>query len=231
MGLMILKKIRINLFCIEVFFMKAKEMMDKQFIYVNPDESIVDVSIKMEESRRFSIPVVSSEVKLLGWVTSLDVTRGLREGLNLVSEIMSLKEETFYIRENDPSRVAIIEISNHRLVNMPVLNDDEVVTGVIRAFDIVDTLSSLYNVKVYKLYEVMEQELKGVTLDELVEASAIMSRRSTGKRIKPEEYEKNIRNSTFGEAIWATGGLEKFFAGLIAVGELVTARKVGKAKK
>ena len=211
--------------------MKAKEMMDKQFIYVNPDESIVDVSIKMEESRGFSIPVVSSEVKLLGWVTSLDVTRGLREGLNLVSEIMSLKEETFYIRENDPSRVAIIEISNHRLVNMPVLNDDEVVTGVIRAFDIVDTLSSLYNVKVYKLYEVMEQELKGVTLDELVEASAIMSRRSTGKRIKPEEYEKIIKHAAFGEAIWATGGLEKFFAGLIAVGELVTARKVGKAKK
>jgi len=211
--------------------MKAKEIMDKHFIYVNPDESIVDVSIKMEESRRFSIPVVSSEVKLIGWVTSLDVTRGLRERLKVTSEIMRPKEETFYIHENDPARVAIIEISNHKLVNMPVLNDNEVVTGVIRALDVVNTLSSLYNVKVYKLYEVMEQELKGVTLDELVEASAIMRRRSTGKRIKPEEYEKIIRDSAFGEAIWATGGLEKFFAGLIAVGELVTARKVGKAKK
>ena len=211
--------------------MKAKEMMDKNFIYVNSDETIADVSIKMEESRRFSIPVVNSETKLLGWITSLDVTRGLREGLKVASEIMHPKEEIFYINENDPSRVAVIETSNQKVVNIPVLNDDEVVTGVIRAFDIVDTLSSLYDVKVYKLYEAMQEELKGVTWDELMEASAIISRRTTGKRIKPEDYEKNIRNSTFGEAIWATGGLEKFFAGLIAVGELVTARKVGRARK
>jgi len=228
---MILNKIGINLFYIEVFFMKAKEMMDKNFIYVNSDETIADVSIKMEESRRFSIPVVNSETKLLGWITSLDVTRGLREGLKVASEIMHPKEEIFYINENDPSRVAVIETSNQKVVNIPVLNDDEVVTGVIRAFDIVDTLSSLYDVKVYKLYEAMQEELKGVTWDELMEASAIISRRTTGKRIKPEDYEKNIRNSTFGEAIWATGGLEKFFAGLIAVGELVTARKVGRARK
>ena len=46
-----------------------------------------------------------------------------------------------------------------------------------------------------------------------------------------EEYEKNIENATFGEAIWATGGLEKFFAGLISVGELVIARKVGRARR
>ena len=43
--------------------------------------------------------------------------------------------------------------------------------------------------------------------------------------------QNNIKNSTFGEAIWATGGLEKFFAGLISVGELVIARKVGRARR
>ena len=64
-----------------------------------------------------------------------------------------------------------------------------------------------------------------------MEASAVVSRRATGKKITPEEYENNIRNSTFGEAIWATGGLEKFFAGLISVGELVLARRVGRARK
>ena len=210
--------------------MKAKEMMDKKFIYVNPDDSIVDVSIKMEESRRFTSPVLSSDMKLLGWVTSLDVTRGLREGMKTVSEIMHPKEEIWHIHENDPSRLAVVETSNRKLVSIPVLNEDEVVTGVIRSFDIIDTLSSLYDVKVYKLYETLQQELKGVTWDELMEASAIISRRTTGKRIKPEDYERNIRNSTFGEAIWATGGLEMFFAGLIAVGELVIARKVGKAR-
>ena len=64
-----------------------------------------------------------------------------------------------------------------------------------------------------------------------MDASALVSQKTTGKKITPEEYEKNIMNSTFGEAIWATGGLEKFFAGLISVGELVTARKVGRARR
>lgn len=211
--------------------MKAKEMMDKNFIYVYPEDTIKDVSIKMEESRRFTTPVVSKDLKLLGWLTSLDITRGLREGTNKVSEIMHPKEKIKYLHENDPSRLAVIQTSDSKLISIPVLNDDEVVTGVIRSFDIVDTLSSLYDVKVSKLYEAMQEELKGVTWDELMEASAIISRRTTGQRIKPEDYERRIRNSTFGEAIWATGGLEKFFVGLIAVGELVIARKVGKARK
>ena len=77
----------------------------------------------------------------------------------------------------------------------------------------------------------MEKELRGVTWDELMEASAKISTRTTGVKITAEEYENNIQNATFGEAIWATGGLEKFFAGLISVGELVIARKVGRARR
>ncbi|MDR0900071.1 MAG: CBS domain-containing protein [Methanobrevibacter sp.] len=211
--------------------MKAKEMMDKDFIYVSPEDTIADVSIKMEDSRRFTSPVVDNEMKLLGWVTSLDITKGLREKKNKISEIMRPKDEIRYLHENDPSRLAVIETSNSKLISIPVLDSNEAVIGVIRSFDIVDTLSSLYEVKVSKLYEAMEKQLKGVTWEELMEASAIISQRTTGKRIKAEDYERNIKNSTFGEAIWATGGLERFFAGLIAVGELVIARKVGRARK
>ena len=90
---------------------------------------------------------------------------------------------------------------------------------------------SLYDIKVNKIYKAMEKELRGVSWDELMEASAKISTRTTGVKITAEEYEKNIQNATFGEAIWATGGLEKFFAGLISVGELVIARKVGRARR
>lgn len=211
--------------------MKAKELMDKEFIYVSPDDKIDDVSLKLENSRRFTSPVVDNETKLLGWITSLDVMKGLRENKKNVSEIMRPKEEIKYIHENDPASYSVIETSNRKLISIPVLNDDEAVIGVIRSFDIVDTLSSLYEVKVSKLYEAMQEELKGVSWDELMEASAIINRRTTGKRITAAEYERNIKNSTFGEAIWATGGLERFFVGLIAVGELVIARKIGKARK
>ena len=103
--------------------------------------------------------------------------------------------------------------------------------GVVRTFDIVKTLSKLYEIKVYKLFDAMERELKGVSWEELMEAAAIVTTRETGKRVTAQEYEQRIKDATFGEAIWATGGLENFFVGLISIGELVIARKVAKARK
>jgi len=210
--------------------MKAKEMMDKDFIYAKADDTIEKISIEMEKAKRFTTPVVDDNMRLIGWITSFDITKGLRDNKKLIKEVMSSKDKVKYLHENDPSRLAVLETSKSRLISLPVLDNNESVVGVIRSFEIVDTLSSLYDVKVYKLYEAMNKQLKGVTWDELMEASAIIYKRTTGEAIKPEQYEKQIKNSTFGEAIWATGGLERFFVGLIAVGELVIARKVGKAR-
>jgi len=211
--------------------MKVKQIMDKEFIKVSPDDSIIDASLKMEEHRKFTTPVVDSQGKLVGWITSLDVTRGLREGQKNVSDIMYGKDDIVHVNQDDPARMAVLNASQHKVVSIPVLDDEDVVVGVVRTFDIVKTLSQLYEVKVYKIFEAMTRELKGVTWEELMEASAIVTRRRTGKRVTPEDYERRIKNSTFGEAIWATGGLEKFFVGLIAIGELVIARKVAKARQ
>lgn len=204
--------------------------MDKEFVYLNCDDSVVEVSKIMEEIRRFTCPVVNDNKQLVGWITSFDITRGLREGNEKISEIMSSYEEITTIHENAPARLAVILTANNKFVTVPVINDDNQVIGMIRACDIVELLSELYDIKVSKLYKAMQNQLKGVTWEELMSASALVSQKTTGKKITPEEYEANIMNSTFGEAIWATGGLEKFFAGLISVGELVIARKVGRAR-
>lgn len=211
--------------------MLVKEIMDKNFIVVSPDQDLVEISILMEEKRKFTTPVVDDEKRLIGWITSLDVTRGFREGQKKVKDVMHAKDDIVHVHHNDPARLAVLETSQHRVVSIPVLDDDDVVVGVVRTFDVVKTLSSLYEIKVTKIFEAMENELKGVSWDELMEASAIVTRRRTGKRVTAQDYEKRIKDSTFGEAIWATGGLEKFFVGLIAIGELVIARKVAKARK
>ncbi|MDI3484205.1 MAG: hypothetical protein PWQ74_792 [Methanobacteriaceae archaeon] len=211
--------------------MKVKELMDKKFIVVGPDADLDEVSEKMETHKRFTIPIVDEEKKLIGWITSLNVIRGLREGKKKVSEIMHIPEEIIHVHENDPARLAVLKISKHKVVNLPVLDDEGVIVGIVRALDIVKTLSSLYEIKVYKIFEAMSQELKGISWDELMEAAAIITRRRTGERITATEYEERIKKATFGEAIWATGGLEKFFVGLIAIGELVIARKVARARK
>jgi CBS domain-containing protein len=211
--------------------MKAKEMMDKEFVYVSKNDTIEDVSIKMEEYRRFTAPVLDENMKLEGWITSFNITQGLREGKKIIADVMSTVEEIMTINENEAARNVVIAASKNKLISIPIINDENQVIGVCRSVDVVDSMSSLYDIKVVKIYEAMEKELRGVTWDELMEASAKISTRTTGVKITAEEYEKNIQNSTFGEAIWATGGLEKFFAGLISVGEIVIARKVGRARR
>ncbi len=59
--------------------MKVNEMMDKDFIVVSPDDNLVEVSILMEKKLRFTTPVVDDQKRLVGWITSLDVTRGFRK--------------------------------------------------------------------------------------------------------------------------------------------------------
>jgi predicted transcriptional regulator len=211
--------------------MKVKEIMDKNFIGVDLNMTIVDASIKMESHKKFTTPVLDSENTLIGWITSLDVTRGLRENHKYVKDIMHSTEEIVDLHQDEPARLAVLAAAQHKLVSIPILDDEGKVVGVVRTFDIVKTLSKLYEIKVTNIFKAMSTELKGVSWEELMEASAIVTKRETGKRVTAKEYEQRIKNSTFGEAIWATGGLEKFFVGLIAIGELVIARKVAKARK
>jgi CBS domain-containing protein len=211
--------------------MNVKEIMDTEFIAVSADMTIVEASIKMEAHKRFTTPVLDNRKRLIGWITSLDVTRGFRENHRKVSEIMHSKNDIVHVYEDEPARIAVLAASKHKVVSIPVLDREGKVVGEVRTFDIVETLSKLYEIKVSKIFEAVVNELKGVTWEELMEASAIITRRETGKPVTPKEYEERIKKSTFGEAIWATGGLEKFFVGFIAIGELVIARKVAKARK
>ena len=189
--------------------MKAKELMDKDFVYISKNDKVVEVSEVMEDIRRFTCPVVNDDKQLIGWVTSFEITKGLREGNEKISEIMSSYEEITTIHEDAPARLAVIETANNKFVTLPVVNDDNQVIGIIRSCDIVKLLSTLYDIKVSKLYKAMQNQLKGVTWEELMDASALVSKKTTGVKVSPEEYEDTIMNSTFGEAIWATGGLEK----------------------
>lgn len=211
--------------------MKVEEIMDEEFIYVSQDQNIEEVSIIMENGKKFTTPVVDGDMHLVGWITTFNITQGLREGKKKISEVMHSTDSIVHIHENEPARLAVLEITHNKLVSVPVLNDKGVLVGVVRSVDIVKTLSHLYEIKVYKIFKAMEQELKGVSWDELMDASAIVTRRRTGENVTAEEYELRIKDATFGEAIWATGGLEKFFVGLIAIGQLVTAKKVARARK
>ena len=72
--------------------MNVKEIMDTEFIAVNPNMTIIEASIKMEAHKRFTTPVLDNRKRLIGWITSLDVTRGFRENHKKVSENHAFKK-------------------------------------------------------------------------------------------------------------------------------------------
>lgn len=211
--------------------MKASQMMVKKFRYATATDDIIETSILMEDHKNFTLPVLNDDKTLNGWITCLDINKGLREGKTTVNEVMHPVEEVFEINENEQARIAVVMADKNKIVNMPVLDEKGKVVGMIRSCDIIKTLSSLYDIKVSKLYEAMLHSLNGVNWQDLLEASAVVSAQQTGVKISPEEYEDKINKATFGEAIWETNGLENFFAGLISVGEQVIVRKIRKAKK
>ncbi|HIQ39107.1 MAG TPA: CBS domain-containing protein [Methanothermococcus okinawensis] len=207
--------------------MKVRELMDTNFLRLYKDYSVEEAIQLMHRKKRFSAPVLDDEDRLVGLVLAVDLA--VVEDRSIpISEVMYPYEEVVTVRENDPARDAVIKFVKYKVVSIPVLNEEDKIVGVVRSCDIIKTLAKLYDIPVYKLFKILERELKGITWEELMEASAIVTKNATGEDITPEEYEKRIRNTTFGQALWACGGLEKFFAGLIKIGEVVIARRVAK---
>ncbi|AXI25510.1 CBS domain-containing protein [Methanofervidicoccus sp. A16] len=210
--------------------MKVRELMDTNFLKLYKDYSVKEAIQLMYKKKRFSAPVLDDEDKLVGLVLSVDLA--VVEDRSIpISEVMYPYEEVVTVRENDPARDAVIKLVKYKVISIPVLNEEDRVVGVVRSCDVIKTLAKLYDIPVYKLFKILEKELKGITWEELMEAAAIVTKNTTGEDITPEEYEKRIRNTTFGQALWACGGLEKFFAGLIKIGEVVIARRVAKFGK
>ena len=164
--------------------MKAKEMMDKEFVFVSKNDSIEDVSIKMEEYRRFTAPVLDENMKLEGWITSFNITQGLREGKKIIADVMSPVEEIMTINENEAARNVVIAASKNKLISIPIINDENQVIGVCRSVDVVDSMSSLYDIKVVKIYEAMEKEIFSVYRNARDQAKKVNSNR----KVSDDDY-------------------------------------------
>lgn len=210
--------------------MKVKDLMDKNFLRIYPEYDCKTVAELMYNKKRYSAAVVDKSDKLVGWVMSIDLAI-LDDKSIPITEIMHPKESVIYVREDDPAKDAVIKMVKYKVVSIPVLNSQDIVVGMVRHCDITKTLAKLYDIPVYKLFKALQKELKGISWEELMEAAAIVTKKTTGEDITPEMYEKRIKNTTFGQAIWACGGLEKFFVGLIKIGEIAIARKIGKKVK
>ncbi|ACV25041.1 CBS domain-containing protein [Methanocaldococcus fervens] len=212
--------------------MKVRDLMDKNFAKIYLDETVEDAINLLKKKKRYSAPIVDKEDKLVGWITALELL-GISEKdfKKPITEFMRPVDEVITVYEDDEARDVVLKFVKYKVVSIPVLTRDGRVIGMVRNCDVVKTLAKLYEIPVYKIFKELQSHIGDITWEELMEAAAVVTKRMTGEDITPKEYEDRIKKTTFGKAIWACGGLENFFAGLIEIGMVALARKLAKRRK
>ena len=94
--------------------------MDREFVYLNCDDSIIEVCKIMDQIRRFTCPIVNDNKQYDGWINSLDITKGLRKENQKIKDYIEITT----IHEDDPTRLAVVLTANNKFIIFPVINDD-----------------------------------------------------------------------------------------------------------
>ncbi len=80
------------------------------------------------------IIAVDNVGKLIGIVTSWDVTRAMAEGKTKLADIMTRRVVT--IRPNEPLETASKKMAQHNISALPVINDEKKVLGIVTSEDV-----------------------------------------------------------------------------------------------
>lgn len=139
---------------------EVRRIMTKDFVVVNPDDSIKDVTELMFEKQVQQAPVVDGKV-LVGMITAYDLwklsTRSTDTENIRVKDVMTRK--VLVITPKDKVGTAAELFMDKRFKTIPVVNLRHELKGVITAFDVIrHTLTREYPHPI--LYSEVFEEIK-----------------------------------------------------------------------
>jgi acetoin utilization protein AcuB len=120
--------------------------MSKNPVAISPEASIQEAIDLMKTYSIRHLPVVESEVRLVGWVTDSDL-----RGVLIASMIEELTvgdvmiADPITVASSDVLEKAALLITEHKIGGMPVLEDDKLV-GVITVVDILEAFVDIMGV-------------------------------------------------------------------------------------
>jgi L-aspartate semialdehyde sulfurtransferase len=112
----------------------VNEIKGKPLIIASPDDDITDVAKRLVQNNVNHLPVVDSDNKLLGIVTSWDIANAVAKGENRLKEVMTKK--VVIAREDEPIDVIARRIDKHEISGLPIIDKNNRVKGMITAEDI-----------------------------------------------------------------------------------------------
>lgn len=112
----------------------VKNIESKPVIIAYPTDEISDVAKKLVENNINHLPVVDTEGKLMGIVTSWDIANAIAKGKVKLKDVMTKK--VVIAREDEPVDVIARRIDKYEISGLPIIDKDNKVKGMITAEDI-----------------------------------------------------------------------------------------------
>ena len=117
---------------------KVHELMTESVVTTEPHATIDRVRRIMQRNKIGAVPVIDSDGKPVGIVSSTDLVPSLKSD-SLVSTIMT--EKVYTVPKYDDVSVAARIMRNHRIHRVVVTHEQKVV-GVLSAFDLLQLVES-----------------------------------------------------------------------------------------
>jgi len=111
------------------------DIMSKKVVTANQKDSLKKVSELITKNNIDQIPIVDSDDKIVGIVTTWDITNALAKGTKKLSEIMTKKVITS--RKDEPIDVVARKLDKNSIGSTPVVDEDNRVIGIITMADII----------------------------------------------------------------------------------------------
>jgi tRNA nucleotidyltransferase (CCA-adding enzyme) len=119
---------------------KAEDLMTRNVLTINENQTILDASIYLEEINHTGVPVVSDEAKLCGFITLRDISKARKVG-QMHSRIKGYMTKKVYSTEtNAPVREIEKIFNSHHIGHIPVVDSEKSVLGILTRRDYLDFL-------------------------------------------------------------------------------------------
>jgi CBS domain-containing protein len=118
--------------------MKAIDVMTTNLVAARAGTTAREVGTKLLLGNFNGLPVIDSNIKVIGIVTAVDILRSIRQGKNLdsIQAIDIMTRNPVVIKQDTEINEIIDIILQKAIILVPVINDERKLIGVVSRLDI-----------------------------------------------------------------------------------------------
>jgi CBS domain-containing protein len=118
--------------------MKAFNVMTTNLVAAREGTTAREISTKLLIGNFNSLPVIDSNIKVIGIVTAIDILRAIRQGKNLdsIRAIDIMTRNPVVVKQHTEINEIIDIILQKAIILVPVINDEHRLIGVVDRLDI-----------------------------------------------------------------------------------------------